>query len=129
MKIKVKAKINPSEDPDKVAKAVNNLFPSLEFDVEDDRIKGESDKLESLEDFKNKLGLQAIRDSARREFKKNKEESRIHFLLNKQAAFVDNISFSNINTPLDPIEVQIKADNIDDLINYLAPGKKERMSK
>lgn len=126
MKVKVKAKIYPSEDSEKVVEAVNNLFPSIDFEILGDFVKGESDELESLEDFRNRLGLHAIRDSARRELKKGKKEDSVHFYLNKQSATVDRVNFSNGDTPLGPIEVVVETKNPDDFIDYLAPGKKER---
>lgn len=128
MRVEVRAELQPSEDPDKVAEAVNNIFPSLELEITEDFIIGETTDLESLENFKNKLGLQAIRDSARSEMMKGKEGNSVHFLLNKQAATVDKISFSDGNTPLGTIKVSIEAEEIDDLIDYLAPGKRERKS-
>ncbi len=54
MRVKVEVKIHPSEDAEKVLEAINNLFPTLDLELEDDKVVGESDKLESLENFKNK---------------------------------------------------------------------------
>lgn len=126
MKVKVEAKIHPSEDPKKVLGAINNLFPTLEFELKDEKLIGESDKLESLENFKNKLGLQAIRDSARRELKKERRENSLTFRLNRQAATVDKVSFSGGNTPLGPIKVSITSQRIEELIDFLAPPKGQR---
>ncbi len=128
MRIKVKAKIRPSEDSGKVREAVESIFPKLDIKISDYRLIGKSTNFEALETFKNKLGLQAIRDSARREFKKSKEGNSLHFNLNRQAATVDRISFSGQDTPLGPIKVMIEAEEIDEIINYLAPGKGQRKS-
>lgn len=122
MKIKIKAKINPSEDPEKVHEAVKALFPKLDLQVSDDLLTGKSSDRESLENLKNKIGLQAIRSSARRELKKSIEEDTIHFFLNRQAAKVHKVSFSGQETPLGPIEVWIESDDIGKIIDYLAPG-------
>ncbi len=128
MQIKVEAKIHPSEDPEKVREAVEALFPELEIKISDDYLIGKSKDLEALETFKNQLGLQAIRDSARREIKKSKEEGSLHFFLNRQAATVHKISFSGQDTPLGPIKVFIESEDIDNTIDYLAPGKEKRKS-
>lgn len=126
MKIEVRSKIHPSENPKKVLEAVSNLFPEIEPEIKEDYVVGESTKLESLEKFKNRLGLQSIRDSARREMKKGKNEDSIEVSLNKQAAMVDKISFSGEDTPLGPIKLSVKTGKIDELINNLAPSKEQR---
>ncbi|KXA94972.1 hypothetical protein AKJ65_02910 [candidate division MSBL1 archaeon SCGC-AAA259E19] len=124
--IEVKAEIHPSEDPEKVVEAVKNIFPDMDLKITDNEVKGRTRNIKSLENFKNKLGLQAIRDSTRSLMKRRKENNKIHLLLNKQPATVDKISFSDGETPLGPIEVTIKSEKISELIDYLAPSKKQR---
>ncbi len=126
MEIKVKTKIHPSEDEEKVIKCVKHIFPSLDYEIKNRRLLGKSNEPESLETFKNKIGLQAIRDSARRGMKKGIEDDKIRFFLNKQAATVHKVSFSDGETPLGPIEVVLETKDVDKLINYLAPSKDER---
>lgn len=126
MIIKVKAKINPSEDPEKVENAIKNIFPSVDLETTKGYVKGEKKGLKPLEDLRNKLGLQAIRDTARSEFKKGKSGNTLHFYLNKQAATVDKVSFSDGETPLGPIKVTIESEKINKLIDYLAPSKDKR---
>jgi len=128
MKVEVRACVHPSENPEKVASAVKNIFPDLTLTIEDKKVKGDSTDSEILENFKDRLGLQAIRDSARRELKNRRKENSLQFLLNKQAATVSKISFSNGNTPLGSIKVKIESDNLDELIDHLAPSKKKRKS-
>lgn len=126
MRVKVEAKIHSSEDTEKVLEAINSLFPTLDLELENGKVVGESEKLESLENFKNKLGLQAIRDSARRELKKGRSENSLTFHLNRQAATVDKVSFSGGDAPLGPIKVSITSQRIEDLIDFLAPSKDKR---
>ncbi len=126
MRIEVKAKIRPSEDSGEVREAVESLFPELDFQIKDELLMGKSEEFTALEKFKNKLGLQAIRDSARREFKKRKKGNKIKFFLNRQAATVHKISFSGKDTPLGPVEVLIESEDIGEVIDYLAPGREER---
>lgn len=128
MRFEVEADIEPSEDPKKVLEAVENIFPDLDFDISEDRVKGSSSNLGDLENFKNKLGLQAIRDSARSELERARSENSVSFFLNKQAATVDKVNFSDGETPLGPIKVRLESGDIDGLIRYLAPRKKERKS-
>ena len=126
MKIKVEAEIKPSEDPTKVERAIKNIFPEIDFKNDGDFLKGESNKLEALENLKNKLGLQAIRDSARRKLKSGKRNDKILFQLNKQAATVSKINFYEAETPLGPIKVSIESEKTEDIIDYLAPKKENR---
>lgn len=122
MRIKVKSRIYPSEDPEKVRESVNNLFPDLDLELEEDRLLGVSEDLGVLEVFRNKLGLQTIRGAARNRFREGKREDSITFLLNKQAAKVGKVSFSDFEVALGSIEVTIGTRDSDELIDYLAPS-------
>lgn len=126
MRVKVEAKIHPSEDTEKVLEAIKSFFPTLDLELKDEKVVGTSEKLESLENFKNKLGLQAIRDSARRELRKERSENSIKFCLNRQAAVVGKVSFSGEDTPLGPIKVSIHSQRIEDLVDFLVPSKDKR---
>ncbi|MBS3815515.1 MAG: hypothetical protein KGY45_03005 [Hadesarchaea archaeon] len=125
MQIKVKAKIHPTEDLDKIKNAVNNLFPKIEFEENNDYLVGKSSNPEDLEKLKNQLGLQAIRDSARRVLQRGKENNSLRFEINRQAATVTKVSFTEGETPLGPIEVEIQSKDIQLLIDYLAPKTHE----
>lgn len=125
IEITIKTSIKPSENQEKIEQAVKNLFPEIEIE-KNDYLIGKGSGLDCLENLKNKLGLQSIRDSARRELKKGKKGEEIKFLLNKQAATVDKINFTNGEAPLGPIEVSIKSNDPESLIDYLAPSQKER---
>jgi hypothetical protein len=126
MKVEVKASIYPSEDPDKVLEAVENIFPEIDFDLKEDFVEGSSSDLSSLERFKNLLGIQAIRDSARRVIRNGRGEGKIKFYLNKQVATVSKINFSEGETPLGPIEVTIEAENVERMTDFIAPKKEQR---
>lgn len=128
MKVEVKAEVYPSEDPEKVIEAIRNVFPSIEINFKGNCLVGKSKNLESLKNLKNKLGLQAIRDTARRKLRKGKKGNSIRFSLNKQTATVGKVNFSDDETPLGPIEVKIEAKNADELIDYLAPSREQRKS-
>lgn len=119
MEVRVKADIKPSEDPDKVFEGVKTLFPDLDYEFNDKELVGKGEGLEVLETFKNKLGIQSIRDSARRELNKAKKGDKLFFLLNRQAATVHKVSFSDGDTPLGPIEIEIFSEDLDGLVDYL----------
>ncbi len=126
MKVEVEADIYPSEDPDKVLDAVKNIFPEINFNLTSDSVRGGSSDLSSFERFRNLLGIQSIRDSARRVIKSGCGDGEIKLYLNKQVATVSKVNFSDDETLLGPIEVTIKTDNTEDLIDFLAPAKEKR---
>jgi len=119
MKIRLRAKIHPSEDEKTVRDAVEVLFPKLNIEISDGELIGTSKEFQALEEFKNKIGLQGITASARRELQKSKRDNQLNFFLNRQAATVHKVSFSGKETPLGPIKVHIEAENIDKVIDYL----------
>ena len=125
MKIRLKAKIHPSEDEETIKETVKALFPKLDIGIQDEELVGISKDFQALEKFKNKIGLQGITASARRELKKSRRDNQLDFFLNRQAATVHKVSFSGKETPLGPIKVHIEAEDIEDVIEYLTGKKKE----
>lgn len=126
MKVRVEARVYPSEDPGKVAEAVENIFPAIDLEESEDFVRGVSEDLNSLENFKNLLGLQAIRDSARSVMKEGSEGNKLFLNLNKQVATVNKVNFSGDDAPLGPIRLTIQSDDIDDVIDFLTLGENHR---
>ncbi|KXB03354.1 hypothetical protein AKJ47_02435 [candidate division MSBL1 archaeon SCGC-AAA261G05] len=125
MKIKVRAKVHPTEDLGKLEEAIKNIFPKLKLSQTEDYLEGESTNPEVLEHLKNQLGLQAIRDSARKALRSGREDNLIHFKINRQAATVSKVSFTEGETPLGPIEVEIQSKEPDLVTDYLTPRTRE----
>ncbi len=125
MRLLVEAEVKPSEDCSKVKAAVENIFPDLTFKVSENSIVGESEEPRALTHLRQLLRIQAIRDSARSAMLKGKRENSIHFMLNKQVAFVGKVSFTEGETPLGPIKVTIETRSPDLVIDYLAPKTRE----
>ena len=46
--IQIFCAINPSEDPDKIKTAVNNIFPEIELDVSETEITGKTNNFSTL---------------------------------------------------------------------------------
>ena len=46
--IQIFCAINPSEDPDKIKTAVNNIFPEIELDVSETEISGKTNNFSTL---------------------------------------------------------------------------------
>jgi len=125
--IHIEAEINPTEDPEKVKRTVENMFGNVEFEVKPQprgslllaKIQG----INGLAKLQNLLRRERIRDAARGVLFEGVNEKSITFYLNKQVAYVGHVSFSKpvAESPLGPIKVQIRCDNPRELIEWLAP--------
>jgi len=125
--VHIEVDVNPTEDVEKVKKAVENLFGNVEFE-EKPKTRGsllvvETTGLDELAILQNLLRRERIRAAARKVFFGGLSERSIIFYLNKQVAYVSHISFSRPEgeSPLGPIKVQIQCDRPRELIDWLAP--------
>jgi predicted RNA binding protein with dsRBD fold (UPF0201 family) len=125
--VHVEVEVNPTEDPEKVKRAVENVFGRREFKV---KPKGWGSLLtakiigvDGLTKLYNLLRRERIRDAARGVLFDGLGEKSIIFHLNKQVAYAGHVSFSKpkAESPLGPIKVQIRCDNPRELIEWLAP--------
>ena len=125
--VHVEVEINPTEDLEKVKKAVENIFGVVEFEVESRKwgrlLVAETRGLEGLTKLYNMLRREQIRAAARRVFFSGLNNESLVFYLNKQVAYAGHISFSQqtAESPLGPIEVKIRCANPRKLIEWLAP--------
>jgi len=125
--VNVEVEVNPTEDVEKVKRAVENIFGSLEFEVKSQRrgssLVAKAKGIEGLTKLYNLLRRERIRDAARGVLFDGLGEKSIVFYVNKQVAYAGHISFSKplAESPLGPIRVQIRCDNPRELIEWLAP--------
>ncbi len=120
----VEALIYPTEDEKKVRKAVKNIFPEMEFSKVNGKpstLKGEGKTLKILENFKNLLEKERIRDAAKAILLSSIQDKELIFYLNKQVAFSKHISFCQpeAESSLGPIAIKILCENPKELINWL----------
>jgi hypothetical protein len=133
IRARVETPLNPTEDPEKVARAVHNLFPSANLvnektDVRHSRLYATMTRLEDLENLKNVLRQEAIRDAARKVLFSSVSGSSIVVYLNKQAAFAGKASFCERydESPLGPITLTITSESPEQVIDWLAPSSRAR---
>lgn len=125
--VHIEAEINPTEDPEKVKRAVENMFGSVEFEVKPQPrgslLVAKAQGIEGLVKLQNLLRRERIRDAARGVLFEGVSEKSIIFYLNKQVAYVGHVSFSKpvAESPLGPIKVQVRCDDPRELIEWLAP--------
>jgi predicted RNA binding protein with dsRBD fold (UPF0201 family) len=104
--ISVYALIRPTEDGQKVVKAVENIFPGLIVEIKGDRLEAHGGE-ESLKNFHLLLRQQRILDTARAAMLHNRIGKAIQFRLGKQAAFAGRANFPPEEEPLGSLHVQI----------------------
>jgi hypothetical protein len=116
------APVRPTESPEKVAAALENLFPRIELVASENRIEGRG-SAENLLTFHRFLREQRILDTARSVMLQGRVGDAFQFRLNKQAATVSRINFPPEEEPLGSIAVQIRGPET--LIDWLAPRTSE----
>jgi len=123
----IEAEINPTENPEKVKLAIENIFGAVEFEVQTRNrgslLTARTKGTDGLTKLYNLLRRERIRDATRAVLFGGLENDSIIFYLNKQVAFAGHVSFceSTGESPLGPITVKISCDNPRALIDWLAP--------
>jgi predicted RNA binding protein with dsRBD fold (UPF0201 family) len=125
--LRIEVDVNPTEDLQKVKRAVENIFGSMEFEVKPRKRGGlliaQAKGRDGLAKFYNLLRRERIRDAARGVLFGGLSEKSIAFCLNKQVAYAGHISFSKSigESPLGPIKVRISCGEPQELIGWLTP--------
>ncbi|MBS7614683.1 hypothetical protein KEJ18_03000 [Candidatus Bathyarchaeota archaeon] len=131
VKLNVEVKVNVTEDTNKVRVAVQKIFGNLNLQEvkskDESSLAGSAEGLEALDAFHDLLRKERILDAARRMFFSGVKGKTITFFLNKQAAYVGHISFSQPvgESPLGPIRVDIQCNNPKGLIDWLSPKTRQ----
>ena len=130
--VHVEAEVNPTEDLEKIKQAVENIFGAVTFKVESRKwgrlLIAKTTGTAGLTKLYNLLGRERILAAARKVFFSGMDEKSVTFYLNKQVAYAGHISFSQqtAESPLGPINVQIRCDNPRKLIEWLTPKPTKR---
>jgi len=125
--VRVEAEVNPTENPEKVKRAITNIIlnPVFETISSGDRaiIIASCEGKDSLSPFYYLLRKEMVLDTAHTLLLKGINGNRITFYLNKQVTFVNKISFCKpyAESPLGPLKVEIFCDDPEELINWLSP--------
>jgi len=122
----VSALVFPTEPEEKVRQAILNIFPGAKLHFIQQ--KGYVDRLEGaagLDHLHESLRKQKILDTARSAMYKGLKDDEISFELNKQAAFMNALSFLDHDVSLGGIYVTIKYKDPMLIIDWLAPETRE----
>jgi uncharacterized protein len=110
MELTVFTNVNPTEDTQKVLRAVENIFPSLDFKEEGSTLIATGSK-EDLQAFKKHLQIQNISSSANSFLTSKIQGNQLEFELNKQAAAMGKVNFVDFRMALGTIKVKIKGND------------------
>ena len=119
--ILVRCRIYPTEDVSKIKNAILYVFPDCKFRNEEEEIICES---HIIDNFAKILREERIRDAARSYFLSHIRDNTLDISLNKQALVAEKISFSVGDVPLGDIKVRITSDDINSLVDDIAPNTK-----
>lgn len=122
VEINVEAQVNPTESYEKVGAAIRNIFPNASVEVSKEGVvMAYLEGLDALTKLYNLLRRERIRSAARSVLRRGVEGKLITFYLNKQAAYMERLSFSEPvgESPLGPIKVQIRCEEPEKLIRWL----------
>ncbi len=123
--VEVEAVLNPTEDTEKVKRAMLNIVPTLDsWEVRDGRLRARTEDLKALSRLYELLRGQAILDTAREKLEEGLFGDEIIVEINKQAAYAGVVNF-NEESPLGSITLIIKTSNPKRLIKWLAPRTRD----
>ena len=120
-KISIHCPIYPSEDADKVQKAIKNIFETAPIKVLNDSLVASVNDIEFLSRIYNVIQSKHNQRTYRKQLKRNQDDDSTWFYLNKQAAFVNTIALCEDyeESPLGPIKITLRSKRIDDVIEWL----------
>jgi len=120
--ISLSAKINPSEDMEKVREALSNIIP-MNYSFDGSMLNARTQDLEALTNVYEKIRAKRSLGVLRRLLLRGMGDDSSTILLNRQAAYVGSVVFceTEMEGPLGPLTLVVKADKIMNFIDWLAP--------
>ena len=113
--------VHETELPDRVERAVRNLFPEADVERTDGQLRGEAHGMEA---FAERLREQAILDTAREAFFENRGGDTTTFRLKKAAAFEGVVNFavgSADELGEIHVEVTVRDPSFEAYVDHVAP--------
>ena len=109
--IRISCRVNPTESPKKVRKALSNMFGEIEMVEADGEYTAEIDDYMLLRELRSRIATDKIRDTLSDILTRWAEHDRLSFGLNRQAAYNGHVSLTLENEdPMGPINVVIEGD-------------------
>jgi uncharacterized protein len=123
VELKVEARVNPSESPERVKNAVANIIQCTPEFRYGSKVIGKSFGGESLRTIYEQIRSRTAMGVLRRVLLFNRAYNSTWFLLNKQAAATGIVVVvdDERESPLGPVRVTISCEELDALIDWLVP--------
>jgi uncharacterized protein len=121
--VRAETPLNPSEDCEKVNAALRNVMDNCYIASKHGRIFGRSIESESLRTIYEHVRSKAALGVLRKALLNNRIADTTWFLLNKQAAAAGVVVIveNKEESPLGAIKVTIESDELDTVIEWIAP--------
>ena len=120
-KIEVSASVNPSEDPEKVKKAISNILSISNIQTGDFYIMAETNDFQLMEKIYESIHSSRSQKVLQKQLERHRNNNSTWFFLNKQAAFVEKVVLceNEDESPLGPVKVVLSSSNINKIIDSL----------
>jgi len=125
VRARVWAAVNPTEDPEKVLRAVRKIFPTVELRFAErggqTYVEGESSELSSLSYLKENWRRRRVRSAASRLLKASVEGSVVKARFSKHGAYVGVASIldEDERPAIGEIHLEVEAGDVEELIKWL----------
>jgi predicted RNA binding protein with dsRBD fold (UPF0201 family) len=126
--ILLSADLKATEDEEKVRAALRNVCPSAQIETHRDEsgtmtLRAQAKGSDALSHLAKKLRDQRILEAVRQVLLKNMDKQRLVFGVHRQAALMNRVHLCDLDdiSGMGPIRVEISAENLPDVIDYLAP--------
>jgi predicted RNA binding protein with dsRBD fold (UPF0201 family) len=115
----IRARLQPTEDSDKVAQAIRNMFGEIELETKQDVVSTRLEGVEALSGLRSRIAQDRIRDTVKKMFTRWAEEDVLSFGLNRQAAYAGHFSLNlKGEDSMGPIQVRMEGD-VQRVISFL----------
>lgn len=122
----IRARLQPTEDPGKVAQAIRNMFGEIELETKQGVVSARLEGVEAISGLRSRIAQDRIRDTVKKMFTRWAEEDVLSFGLNRQAAYAGHFSLNlKGEDPMGPIQVRIEGD-VQSVISFLCEKVKSR---
>jgi predicted RNA binding protein with dsRBD fold (UPF0201 family) len=116
----IKARLQPTEDPDKVAQAIRNIFGEIEVETKQGVVSARLEGVEALGGLRSVIARERVRDTVKTVFTRWAEDDRLSFGVNRQAAYAGHFSLNlKGEDAMGPIRVRVEGD-VQTVIRYLS---------